>query len=138
MRGVVPASWMKVADVVCTVYFWFLSALLLLPNSTTDLRTVLDARRNHEHASDIPEYVITKGRLALSMILYSLVTCGFCLTCVKVIWPKVFKGECHNAVSKIVENEWRILVGTMRHAPLLIMHSLICLAYDLCVVRITV
>jgi hypothetical protein len=131
---------MKVADIiVCTVYLWFLTVLLLFPSTTDHLRTVLDARRNHEHASDNPEYVIIKGRLALSVTLLGVYTCWLCLTCVRVMWPTVLtKGERHNAISRIVANEWRMLVGTMRHAPLLIINSLICLAYDLCVVRITV
>ena len=129
----VPVSWIKRADViVCIVYLWFLSALPLLL-STTQLRVTLarDARQNHK-----PAYVIKDG-LALSVLVFSAAICLFCLQCVRVIWPRVFRGERHGAISKIIAIEWRMLVGT-RHALLFIINSVIWLAYGVYVVRITV
>ena len=54
---------------MCVVHLWFLSALPLLL-STTHLRAMLDVRRNHEHTSDIPAYVVKDG-LALSVLAFS-------------------------------------------------------------------
>jgi hypothetical protein len=130
---------MKGADIIlCTVHLWLLSALPLLLN-TTHLRAMLDARRNHEHASnsESPAYVIKDG-LALSVLAASTAIWMFCLQCVRVIWPGVFRGERHSAISKIVANERRMLVGTRRHALLLIINSAMWLAYHIYAVRITV
>ncbi len=100
----VPVGRMDGADIiVCTVYLWFLSALPLLI-STTHLRTMLYARRNHEHASNIPAYVIKDG-LALSVLSFSTAICMFCLQCVRVIWPGGFRGEPYSVISKMVANE---------------------------------
>ena len=135
MRVVVPVSWMMRADIiVCIVYLWFLSALPLLL-STTHLRATLDARRNHKHTSNIPAYVIKDG-LTLSVLAFSIAICIFCLQCVRVIWPRVFRGERHGAISKIIAIEWRMLVGTLRHAFAFVL--VIWQAYDAYAVRITV
>ena len=100
----VPVSWIEGADIiVCAVYLWFLSALPLFLN-TMDLRAMLDARQNHEHASNIPAYV-TKDGLALSVLAFSTAVCIFCLQCVRVIWPGGFRGEPYSVISKMVANE---------------------------------
>jgi hypothetical protein len=128
---------MKGADIIlCTVHLWFLSALPLLLN-TMHLWAMLDARRNHEHASNPPAYVIKDG-LALSVLAASTAIWMFCLQCVRIIWPGVFRGERHSAISKIVANEQRMLVGTRRHALLLIINLAMWLAYHTYAVRITV
>ena len=89
---------MKGADiVVCTVLLWFLSVPPLLLN-TMDLRTMLDARRNHERASNTPAYVIKDG-LTISVLAFITAICIFCVQCVRVIWPRVFRGERHSAIS---------------------------------------
>jgi hypothetical protein len=98
---------------------------------------MLDAERNHEHASNIPAYVVKDG-LAMSVLASSTAICIFSLQCVRVIWPRVFRGERHSTISKIVANEWRMSIGTRRHAFLFIINSVIWLAYDAYVVRITV
>jgi hypothetical protein len=134
---VVPVSWMKGVDIiVCTVHLWLLSALPLLLN-TTHLRAMLNARRNHEHANNLPAYVIKDG-LALSVLASSTAIWMFCLQCVRVIWPGIFRGERHSAISKIVANERRMLVGTRRHALLFIINLAMWLAYHVYAVRITV
>jgi hypothetical protein len=72
---VVPVSWMKGADIiVCIVYLWFLLAISSVL-STTHLRAMPDARRNHEHASGILAYVI-KGGLGLSVLGFSTTICA--------------------------------------------------------------
>ena len=137
MRVVVPLSWVMRADIiVCIVYLWFLSALPLLL-STTHLRAMLDARRNHKHTSNIPAYVIKDG-LTLSVLASSTAICMFCLQCVRVIWPRVFRGERHGAISKFIAIEWRMSVGSRRHALLFIINSVFWLAYGVYVVRITI
>ena len=131
VRAVVQVSWMRGADIIaCTVYGWCLIALSLLPN-TIGLRAMLVASRNYEHGSKIPEF-------AVSVIMFSTAICAICLGCVRAIWPSAFIGERHSPIFKIVANEWRMLVGTRRHAVSFIINSVIYLAYDLCVVRITV
>jgi hypothetical protein len=98
------------------------------------MRAMLDARRNHEHVSNIPTYVIKDG-LAVSVLAFSTAICIFCLQCVRVIWPG---GERPSAISKIVENEWSMLVGTM-HRPLPFFINLVMwLVYCLYLVRIAV
>ena len=119
-----------------TVHLWFLSASPLLLNAM-DLRAMLDARRNHEHAGDIPAYVIKDG-LAMSVLAFSTAICIFCVQCVRVIWPRVFRGEGHSAISKTVANEWRMLIGPRRRALPFIINTVMWLAYSLYLVRITV
>jgi hypothetical protein len=71
-------SLIKGADIiVCTVYYFFLLAVLLLLGVTLQ-QVLLD---------------------------FSVATCVFCLQCMRAIWPRVFRGRCHNAISKIVANE---------------------------------
>ena len=102
---VVPVSWMTEVDtIVCTVHLWFLSTLLFMITAM-HLRATLDARRNYEHASDIPVYVI-KDVVALSALALVTAICIFCMQCVRVIWPRVYRGECHSTIYKIVANEW--------------------------------
>jgi len=128
---------MKGADlIVCTVHLWFLSPLPLL-QLTTHLRAMLDARRNSVHANDIPAYVIKDG-LTLSVLAFSTAVCMFCLQCVRVMWPRGFRGECHSTISIIIANEWKMLVDIRRHTLLFIINSVIWLAYDAYVVRIAV
>ena len=103
----VPVSWMKGADIiVCTVYLWFLSAYPLSRNMR-QLRAVLD-RRLTVHACDCcydvddsPAFVI-EDALALSVLAFSAAICVFCMQCVRIIWPRAFRGERHSAISKIV------------------------------------
>src|SRR6266566_6920002 len=109
--------------IVCTVDLWFLSALPLL-SSSKHLWAMLDAWRNHEHASNIPAYFI-KDRLFVSALAFSTAVCISCLQCVRVIWPR---GEHHSVISKIVANEWMMLVGTRRHPFPLIINSVMWLA----------
>lgn len=129
VRAVLPVSWMKGADIlVRTVYFRFLTVLSLL-TSTRNLRVMLDARRNYEHVS--------KDELVLIVLTFSTALLALCLQCLKVIWPTVLMGECHNAISKIVANERRMLVGIRRLALLFIV-NLVWTAYNVYLVRITV
>jgi hypothetical protein len=116
---------------------WFLSALLLLTN-TKHLLAMLDAKRNHEHSSDIPAYII-KDRLTASALAFSTSICIFCVQCVWVIWPRLFRGERHSSISKIVANEGRMLVDP-RHPRLGLpfINIVFWLPYYLYVVRITV
>ena len=131
VRAVVPVSQMKRTDIiVCTVYFWCLMALLLL-SSATDLWVTLDAGRIYEDAS----YSL---RLVLSVIWFSVTICAVCLMFMMAIGRSALRGERQSAISKIVANEWRMLVDTWEHAYPFIMNSVIYLTYDLCVVRITV
>ena len=91
-------SWMEMADIiVCTVYICFLSTFPLLINAM-HLRAVLDARRNHEYGSDIPAYAI-KNSIAVSVEVLTTAICICCLQLAGVIWPRVFRGERHSAIS---------------------------------------
>jgi hypothetical protein len=140
VRVVVAVSWMKGADIiVCTVYLWFLSVLPLLPN-TMDLRAMLDARRNHEHHPYNTHFLayVKEDGLTLSVLAFSTSMCMFCLQCVRVIWPRAFRGECHSAISKIVANEWRMLVDSRRQGLLYYINATMYLAYSYYAVRITV
>ncbi|KAF8481728.1 hypothetical protein DFH94DRAFT_405760 [Russula ochroleuca] len=76
------------------VHLWFLSVLPLL-STTTQLRAMLDARRDDEHASRIPAHV-NKDGLTLAMLAFSTTVCIFCLQSVKAVWPRGFRGEHHN------------------------------------------
>ena len=98
---------------------------------------MLDAKRNYKHASNIPAYVINDG-LTLSVLAFNTAICIFCLQCVRVIWPGVFRGERHNAIAKIVTNEWKMLVGTRGHVLLFTIISMMWLACNIYVVRMTV
>ena len=131
-------SWMKGADIIVrTVCPWLLSALLLLTNAK-HLLAMLDAKQNHEHSSDIPAYII-KDRLTASALAFSTSICIFCVQCVWVIWPRLFRGERHSSISKIVANEGRMLVDP-RHPRLGLpfINIVFWLPYYLYVVRITV
>jgi hypothetical protein len=88
-------EWMKCADcIIYPVHLWFLSVLPLL-STTTQLRAMLDARRDDEHASRIPAHV-NKDGLTLAMLAFSTTVCIFCLQSVKAVWPRGFRGEHHN------------------------------------------
>lgn len=97
----VPVSWTKGVDIiVCTVCLWFLSALPLLAN-TMNLRAMLDARRNDEDsdANNYPVYFFFNDGLAAPVLAFSTSICMFCVQCMRVIWPRVFTGERHSAMS---------------------------------------
>jgi hypothetical protein len=137
VRAVVSLSWIKGADIiVCTVYHCFLPALLPLSLGAMLLQAILDPY-GLEHASNIPTRAI-EGGLALSVLAFSTAICVFCLQCMRAIWPRVFRGECHSAISKTVANEWIMLVGPRRDALLFIISSVIFIAYSIYLVRITV
>jgi hypothetical protein len=88
---------MKGADyIVCPVHLWVLSGLPLL-SSATQLRAMLNARRDNEHASGIPPHVIKDG-LVLAVLAFSIAVCIFCMQCVKAVWPTGFRGECNNVI----------------------------------------
>ena len=128
---------MKGADyIVCSVHLWFLSVLPLL-SSATQLRAMLDARRDNEHASGIPPHVVKDG-LILAVFAFSTAVCVFSMQCVKAVWPRGFRGECHNVISFIAANARIMLVGIMRHALPFIVSAVMWLAYDAYVVRMTV
>ena len=139
MRVVVPVSWMERVDtIVYTVQCWFLLALPLLL-STKHLLAMLDARRNDEHASNIPAPIVRDG-VSLSVLAFSTAISMFCVQCVRVIWPRIYGGECHSAISKTVANEWRFLVDVRRYTSILLffINLVMLVTYYLFMVRITV
>ena len=132
MRAFVSLSWIKGADIImCTVYYnlFLLAVLLLLVASL--LQVILDPCRGFEHPGNIPARII-EDRFAQSVLAWSIATCVFCLQCIRAIWSRVFRGEYHSVISKIVANEWMVLVGPRRDALLLIISSVIFTAYFLC------
>ena len=82
-----------------------------------NLRAMLDARRNDEDsdANNYPVYFFFNDGLAAPVLAFSTSICMFCVQCMRVIWPRVFTGERHSAMSWIVSNEWRMLIDPMRH-----------------------
>jgi hypothetical protein len=120
---VVSVSWTKEADItVCTVQLWFLSAVPVLLSMTQLRAFLLDAKRDREHASNIPTYAI-KDELVLSVFGFSTVACILCLHCLRVMVPTVSRGEHHNAISKFVATEWRD-VGRLNSPKFLVRYHL--------------
>jgi hypothetical protein len=85
---------------VCTAQLWFLSVPPLLLN-TKQLRAMLDARRDDELASGIPAYQI-QDELTLAVLAFSVSICIFGLQCLRIVWPRGFKGECHSMILIII------------------------------------
>jgi hypothetical protein len=83
---------MRSADcIVRTVQLWFLSVLPLL-SGTNQVRAMLDVRRDNEAANGIPAHLIKDG-LTLAVSALSVAACIFCLQCLRVVWPRNFRGE---------------------------------------------
>ena len=100
---------------------------------------MLDARRNHEHASNIPASDIRDG-VSLSWLAFGTYIYMFCMQGMRVIRPRVFGGERHSAISKIVANEWRMLVDERHYASTLpfLINPVLFATYYVFAVRITV
>jgi len=75
---------------------WFLSVPPLLL-STNQLRAMLDVRRDDELASGIPAYQIQDG-LTLAVLAFSVSICTLCLQCLRIVWPRGFKGTTHHVL----------------------------------------
>lgn len=53
---------------------------------------MLDARQNDDPANGIPQHLIKDG-LTLAVLALSVAICIFCLQCLRVVWPRGFRGE---------------------------------------------
>jgi len=56
---------------------------------------MLDARQNNDTANGIPPHLIKDG-LTLAVLALSVAICIFCLQCLRVVWPRGFRGESHH------------------------------------------
>jgi hypothetical protein len=72
------------------------------------LPSVLGAMWDEEYAYEIPARLIGDGLIPVVLILASIIVASF-TTCVKVVWPRGFKGEHHSMVL-IGANEWNMLI----------------------------
>jgi len=120
---------------VCTAQLWFLSVPPLLL-STNQLRAMLDARRDDELASGVPAYQIQDG-LTLAVLAFSVSICTLCLQCLRIVWPRGFKGEyLHHDLDR--HSNVDCVLGTTHHVLLFVLCFMIWLAYDGYLVRTVV
>ena len=61
---------------------------------------MLDARRGDGPASEIPADLIKDG-LTLAVLAFSVALTIFCLQCLRVVWPRGFRGE-HNTILMVM------------------------------------
>jgi len=84
MKGFSPQS--------LTVQLWFLS-ILPLSLTVTQLRAMLHARKDDENPYRIPAHLVKDG-LTLAVLAFCIAILVFCLQCLRVVWPRGFRGEC--------------------------------------------
>jgi len=83
----------EIYRIIFTVQLWFLSVLPLL-STLTQLRDMLGASRDNktENTYGIPAHLVKDG-LTLAVLAFSIAMCIFCLQCLRVVWPRGFRGK---------------------------------------------
>jgi hypothetical protein len=98
---------------------------------------MLDARRDGEPVSGLPAHLIKDG-LTLAVLALSGALFNFCLGCLRVVWPRGFKGESRHDIDRCSNymEDGDCAIGTGRHLLVFTISIVIWLVYDVYLVRI--